>query len=57
MQVVKAYMKADRIFVDLVKEGSVKASKDVKHIGIPCHWTRCVLRVGGWVVMFARSQL
>ncbi|CAN0087863.1 unnamed protein product, partial [Laminaria digitata] len=38
-KVVKAYMKADRIFIDLVKEGSVKASKDVKHIGIPCHWT------------------
>lgn len=33
-------MKEDRIFIDLVKEGSVKASKDVEHIGIPCHWTR-----------------
>lgn len=37
-------MKADRIFIDLVKEGSVKASKDVEHIGIPCHWTRLVGR-------------
>jgi len=43
-QVVKAYMKEDRVFIDLVKEGSVKASKDVEHIGIPCHWTRC----DGW---------
>ena len=39
-QVVNEYMKPDRIFIDLVKEGSVKASKDVEHIGIPCHWTR-----------------
>ncbi|CAN0165128.1 unnamed protein product [Pylaiella littoralis] len=38
-KVVKEYMKGDRIFIDLVKEGSVKASKDVEHIGIPCHWT------------------
>ncbi|CAM9683057.1 unnamed protein product, partial [Hapterophycus canaliculatus] len=37
-KVVKAYMKEDRVFIDLVKEGSVKASKDVEHIGIPCHW-------------------
>lgn len=35
-------MKEDRVFIDLVKEGSVKASKDVQHIGIPCHWTRCL---------------
>lgn len=40
-KVVNAYMKQDRIFIDLVKEGAVKASKDVEHIGIPCHWTRC----------------
>lgn len=41
-KVVKEYMKEDRVFIDLVKEGTVKASKDVEHIGIPCHWTRCV---------------
>lgn len=40
-KVVKEYMQEDRVFIDLVKEGSVKASKDVAHIGIPCHWTRC----------------
>ncbi|CAM9988704.1 unnamed protein product [Ectocarpus sp. 4 AP-2014] len=38
-KVVKEYMKEDRVFIDLVKEGTVKASKDVEHIGIPCHWT------------------
>lgn len=43
-KVVKAYMKEDRVFIDLVKEGSVKASKDVEHIGIPCHWQRCAPR-------------
>lgn len=54
-QVVKAYMKPDRVFIDLVKEGTVKASKDVEHIGIPCHWTRCVDAVGTHLVRGARS--
>ncbi|CAM9298724.1 unnamed protein product [Choristocarpus tenellus] len=39
-KVARECMRSDRIFIDLVGEGSAKASKDVKHIGIPCHWTR-----------------
>ncbi|CAM9259489.1 unnamed protein product [Ascophyllum nodosum] len=52
-KVVKEYMKEDRVFIDLVKKGSAKASKDVEHIGIPCHWTSRTSTINDIISVYA----
>jgi ATP-dependent RNA helicase DDX21 len=32
------YMRPDHEYINLVKDSEVKASTDVQHIAIPCHW-------------------
>ncbi|CAM9449933.1 unnamed protein product [Chrysoparadoxa australica] len=38
-KVARDYMSADLAKIDLVGNSEVQASKDVKHMAIPCHWS------------------